>query len=263
MTKQSPKSMLLFADFVASTTGFARVAREIAQLFNRKGWEVDQLAINAMYNESANIPYLRYWRGIESPHLKNSGDVYGLQSGVLIHALNGLSGSSGGFKKHYDVLFFLQDLFVFQAYASDIRRVKEAQKKAGFEPMKVVYYCPIDGHFMPEWLSNMDVVDVLIPFSEYGKTQALDDCSRFLAMCGQNLEFVSKRPDQEDPRIKERTAAIYNDMEQLKKAYEKFENCKPVYHGTNTNQFFPLSDSKSSEARAALFGMLFGCSFVF
>lgn len=252
MSKKEKKSMLLYGDFVAGHTGFATVTRNLARQF-ATNYEIDQLAINFNDSDYVRVPYLNYYRSVMSRSMGNDGDVYGIESKALQRALTGLKSATGqGFKQYYDVLFFVQDLFVFQKFAPDLKKLKEEQIKQGLTPTKVVYYCPIDGHFLPEWFQDIDAADELITFSKYGKAQGLEDLERLQGMLTKIRQLYDKQ--HVDKRItdeahKRQIASLNHFESQFKAAKTTFDNSKEIYHGTDTNTFYPLPHNESEKFR--------------
>lgn len=74
----------------------------------------------------------------------------------------------------FDLLFFLQDTFILDFLPELIPHLKSKGKD-----FRSICYFPIDGVPKPKWIKNVNVVDYLVAYSEFGKAEAMkaiDDC---------------------------------------------------------------------------------------
>jgi len=74
----------------------------------------------------------------------------------------------------YDILFFLQDTFILEFLPELIPHLKEHH-----DPFKSICYFPVDGTPKEQWIKNVNVVDHLVAYSEFGKKQATEACPSY------------------------------------------------------------------------------------
>jgi glycosyltransferase involved in cell wall biosynthesis len=74
----------------------------------------------------------------------------------------------------FDLLFFLQDTFILDFLPELIPHLKNRGKD-----FRSICYFPIDGIPKKKWIENVNVVDYLVAYSEFGKNESmkvLEDC---------------------------------------------------------------------------------------
>jgi len=69
--------------------------------------------------------------------------------------------------KDFDILFTLQDTFIFQSEGL-LDAIVELKRRKGFQ---WIMYFPIDGEPFPQWLKGLEHVDHLITYTKYGKRE--------------------------------------------------------------------------------------------
>jgi len=150
--------ILIWGDSPTATTGFARVLREIfTKLIKFKNPEIAWLGVN--YSGSPhNFPFKIY---PAQEQLVKFPDITGIKR---------LPGFIEEFKP--DVLFILQDLWMFNRSTSRLSNLKMIAKDKG-RPFKIVYYFPVDGEVHQDWADSLDIADIPITYTQWAKNQCV------------------------------------------------------------------------------------------
>jgi len=152
--------LLAYCDTPSCATGFGTVSRNILEgLQNTGRYQIDVLGIN-YWGDPHPFPY-RIW----PVGTNKERDPYGRKKicGMMP-------------QMDFDLLFFLQDTFILDFLPELIPHLKGKGKK-----FKSVCYYPIDGIPKKKWISNVNVVDYLVAYSEFGKAEsikALPECQK-------------------------------------------------------------------------------------
>lgn len=253
------KKILLYGDFVACPTGFATVTRNLAKEWHKHGWLVDQVAINYLEGDKVDdIPYINYYRAAMT-HKDN--DVYGQKT--ILGALNGMKGTNTKFSDDYDILFLLQDPFVVKNLMKPLTNLRDYRRKNGGKDFKIVWYAPIDGKQMQDWLHAMNAVDAVIPFSAYGVQEIRDSAEHYLQVNADIQKIYSflinnTTEQKEKTRLSEEKKKHLESLEKtsasLKRARDR--QYKYIYHGTNLKDFYEVDQSKVDEFMKTFFNGL-------
>lgn len=193
-TVKKKKRVLIYGDYNC-TTGFSTVVTNIfQQVSNYFGTEVefDIVAINwfgdrmpddfefntdeaadfknvdEMVDGEEKLIWKRI-RKVERPgvsvysayHFDGKDDLFG-RNGML-SLLNSID---------YSLLFMIQDLGIVSPIFEVIKHIKSQKKQAQRKQFKVLYYFPLDCGVMRTWFKDIDVVDRLIAYTEFGKKSA-------------------------------------------------------------------------------------------
>lgn len=148
-----------------ATTGFATVSQNIvAHLKKHFGnrLKLDIIAINFFgepYQEDENT---RVWPAIKMVVPGAGADEFGRHP--LLHNLA---------QGNYDGVFAIQDLEVMLPVFPKIKEWNKKKKKEGRKQFKSVYYFPVDGALLPEWLDGIENFDVIVTYTEYAKNEVL------------------------------------------------------------------------------------------
>ena len=150
--------VLAYCDSPSVATGFGTVSRNIFEgLYNTGKYDITILGIN-YWGDPHNFPYRIYPTGTNSER-----DPYGRQKIVSMIP-----------QMDFDILFFLQDSFILDFIPSLINHLHQNRE----EPFKSILYCPVDSILKQEWAKNIDPVDHLVAYSEFGKQAFLDKIDR-------------------------------------------------------------------------------------
>ena len=139
--------VLMYCDSPTCATGFGNVSRNIAEALHRTGkYDIDVLGIN-FFGDPHNFPY-RIWPVMNN----NDRDPYGRKK-----VFNMIP------QMDFDILFFLQDSFILDFLPPLHDRLRGEGKK-----FKSIAYYPIDGTPKLEWLKDVNAVDYLVAYTEFG-----------------------------------------------------------------------------------------------
>jgi glycosyltransferase involved in cell wall biosynthesis len=144
--------ILCYCDSPTVATGFGTVSRNIlAQLYTSGRYEIDIFGIN-YHGEPHTFPF-RIWPASDY----QVGDPYGRRK-FCYFAL----------QHDFDILWVLQDTFIVDFLPELIRHLKSNRVK----PFRTIMYFPVDSVLREEWCANIEPVDKLVAYTEFGK-QAL------------------------------------------------------------------------------------------
>ena len=184
--------VLAYCDSPTVATGFGTVSRNIFEALHRTGrYDVEVLGIN-YWGDPHPYPY-RIWPTAINPE----NDPYGRQKVVNMIP-----------QMKFDILFVLQDTFIVNFLPTLIPHLTTNRR----EPFKTLMYFPIDSVLKEEWGKNIEVLDNLVAYCEFGKTEALK------TLPNRNIDVI--------------------------------------YHGVNTNDYYPLPDEDVKKFREQFFGPL-------
>lgn len=158
MSKFKPKhknakiKLLMYADSPTCATGFGTVSRNILDILYKTGkYDITVFGIN-YWGDPHSFPYKIYPAGINSQH-----DPYGRQKFV---------DNCTSFE--FDLIFFLQDLFMLDFVPSLLVKLKNTSKI-----FKSIVYYPVDGTPKAEWFKNIKDIDYKIAYTEYGLNETM------------------------------------------------------------------------------------------
>lgn len=250
--KEQPKKILIYGDFVEAPTGFATVTRHLAQHLHKKGYIVDQVAINFMDSDRVNIPYLRYYRGAMSNY---DQDTFGRKT--LLSALQGLRGTNDGFFNDYDYVFLLQDAFILDSVAPKLKELQEQIKQRGGKVFQTIYYLPVDGQNRDTWLLSLPMFDKVVTFSDFGLQQIKEDCNKSIEYYqggfNDNIDKQYELQRMNPQQYEKNKQLAFDRIAQLHNVLAATDNFKTVYHGTDIKTFKPLPQSEVDEFREGYF----------
>ncbi len=155
---QKIKNLLFFGDF-GCTTGFGNVSKELVDEWSKdKNLNISVFAINnfaeAPYDYKENVKVLPVMTLSESKK-----DVY-----CRIEFLKVL------YQNDFDVVFFLNDIEIFNEMGEHILNVKIQKKKENKRNFKSMVYFPIDSEPRPVDLKILSFFDEVITYTEYAKS---------------------------------------------------------------------------------------------
>lgn len=150
--------VLAYCDSPTCATGFGTVSRNIFEALYKTGrYSIDVLGIN-YWGDPHGYPY-RIW----PTGTNGERDPYGRKKVCSMIP-----------RMEYDILFFLQDTFILEFLPELIPHLKE-----NHDAFKSICYFPVDGIPKEQWIKNVNVVDYLVAYSEFGKRQAREVCPSF------------------------------------------------------------------------------------
>jgi len=121
----------------------------------------------------------------------------------------------------FDLLFFLQDTFILDFLPTLIPHLKAQRQK----PFKSIVYYPIDSMLKPEWAKNIDVIDTLVAYCEFGKQETLK------ALPDRNIRVINHGVN-----TKEYFPLSDNEIEAFKSQYFGPQADKFIITNLNRNQ---------------------------
>lgn len=153
LQSQEKIKVLAYCDAPTCATGFGTVSRNIFEALYRTGrYDIDILGIN-FWGDPHNFPH-RIW----PTGTNQQKDPYGRQKVVnMIPQMD------------FDLLFFLQDTFILDFLPTLMPHVKTQRQKS----FKSIVYYPIDSMLKSKWAQNIDVIDTLVAYCEFGKQETL------------------------------------------------------------------------------------------
>ncbi len=154
MSKEKIK-VLFYGDAPTVATGFGTVSRNVLTgLHNTGKYDISILGVN-YWGDPHRFPFPIWPVGI------GSRDPYGRQRCFDMMAKD----------FDYDVLFMLQDTFIIGSFMTQgLPKLRQLKKF-----VSVVYF-PVDGEPKKEWLNCMNLFDVPVVYTEFGKREAVSAC---------------------------------------------------------------------------------------
>lgn len=219
------RKILVWADSPTVATGFAQVSRNVLkELYKTGRYEIDMIGIN--YNgeydrEKFDKEYYFLNKIIPAQQLGNP-DLYGRENIIAV-----LTGHSKYLTGPYDIFFSIQDHFIIQQKDS-------AQSKGLGQAIKHMQANTLqseefrDNHFL--WVGYFPVDGML---KESWVSEAIAPCDYPVAYCAYGAGEMLKASGD------------------LRQSLEKRLNI--IYHGTNIDDFYPLSSENRVENRKKYF----------
>jgi len=201
------KKILCYCDSPTCATGFGTVSRNVLEHLYRSGdYEIDIFGIN-YHGLPHNFPY-RIWPAMDY----QAGDPYGRRK-FCYFAL----------EHDFDILWVLQDTFIVDFLPELIHHLKANRTK----PFRTIMYYPIDSTLKKDWYNNINVVDRLVAYTDFGR-QA----------------FLKQAAENGPSDAKDRTIDV-------------------IYHGVDTNIFKVLPETAVTDFKANYFSKANKDKFVF
>lgn len=132
-------------------------------------------------------------------------------------AIESLAGKDHALVGPWDIFFTVNDHFILEVISEPVTKLQEQLKKLGYpeSQFKWIGYYPIDSSLRENWVNNSIMKpDYPIVYTEYGKNEV--------------LKF------DKDGKYKDKLEVIY--------------------HGVNTEEFYPISDEEKKKFRKEYFG---------
>ena len=211
--------ILVYAESPAVSTGFGRVIKGIFTPLAKSGdYDIDVFGINDRggWKDPEEYPFKIY------PAMSlGSPDFYGRS-----RLINVLRGADLDLKPSWDIVFTLQDPFILEDKLMSfneglmwmIKGMQEVykEKTSPDKWFKIVSYWPVDSYLKPNWVEDaIALADSSVAYTHYGKKE-----------------------------IDEANNKLTNPME---------FNLDVIYHGSNTKDFFPISEKEASEFKRSFF----------
>jgi len=197
--------VLAYCDTPSCATGFGTVSRNIFEGLHRTGrYEIEILGIN-YWGDPHPFPYKIWPVGTNQER-----DPYGRKKICgMVPQMN------------FDLLFFLQDTFILDFLPQLIPHLKSSGKN-----FKSICYYPVDGTPKKKWIENVNVVDYLVAYSEFGKAESM----KVLENC-QELYVIPHGVNTADYFIRED-----EDVKAFRKNYFGKHADKFIFTNLNRNQ---------------------------
>ena len=201
--------VMAYGDAPPCATGFATVNRNIFEALHRTGrYEISMLGIN-YHGDPHDFPY-RIWPAATN----KERDPYGRQKAIdIIPSMD------------FDILFFLQDTFILNFIPTLIDHLKKNYNK----PFKSIGYYPTDSIIKPQWAQNINPLDKLVSYTEFGKQ-----------------EFLKRIPDRKGIEVIPHGANI-RDFYPSKD--EKTEEFKKQYFGQHADKFIITNLNRNQQRK--------------
>lgn len=147
--------LLCWGDSPDVSTGFGVVTRYVMSALYKTGkYEIHQLAIN---HDGRFLDNNKYPWQLQPAKLLNPNDPYGNQ--MLLNAIN---------KEDYDLVWIINDTYVTNGVAKELKTVCNNKTKAGKKAPLIVYYYPVDCQVIPEGSEMLRTADVLVTYTDHG-----------------------------------------------------------------------------------------------
>jgi len=156
MSKDSEKiKILYYGDSPTVATGFGTVSRNILGGLHATGkYDISVLGVN-YWGDPHSMPFPIWPVGI------GSSDPYGRQR-VFDKMLKDFS---------FDILFLFQDSFILESFmAQGLPKLRQAKS------FTTVGYYPVDGVPKKRWINCMNMFDVPVTYTEFGKRESILAC---------------------------------------------------------------------------------------
>ena len=156
------KKILAYMDFLCPT-GFGTVSinlmHRMDSFFKEKNIKVDLVALNFgardSFDFSENIRVVNIEKEVT---LKGGNDVY-FRNHVLQKMLDG----------NYDLFWAMNDVNVISPVLPYLVKINAEKKKKNRKQFKTMLYTPIDSRPQYKFVKNLDLLDKLITYTEYGE----------------------------------------------------------------------------------------------
>jgi glycosyltransferase involved in cell wall biosynthesis len=150
--------VVAYCDSPTCATGFGTVSRNVFEgLYKTGRYDIDILGIN-YWGDPHNFPYRIWPTGTNAEK-----DPYGRQKVTnMIPQMD------------FDLLFFLQDSFILEFLPTLIPHLKKNRAKA----FKSIGYYPVDSIIKQPWAENVNPIDFLVAYSEFGRKETLKRIDR-------------------------------------------------------------------------------------
>lgn len=222
--KAKPISILVWADSPATSTGFATVIKNIFYPLAMTGrYDIDIIGVNDRggFKDPNKHPYRIYPARVSIQ--TDGGDYYGRD-----RLIAGLLGKDADLVPPWDIVFTLNDPFILDQKMPIFNKgvlevIKEIQATVvGKLPpswcFKTVSYWPIDSALRGNWVKDViNLADYPVSYTKYGE-RMIDKSSHVL-----------DKPD------------------------ELMKRLKTIYHGVNSEHFYPLPSKEIKKFRAKYF----------
>jgi glycosyltransferase involved in cell wall biosynthesis len=152
------KKILAWADSAAAGTGFGVVSNHILRaLHNTGNYSIHHLAINHKGEFNDDIP----WQ-VQPSRLMTPQEPHGMK--MFIDALS---------KQDYDIVWILNDIYVTQMVAKNIKEVRDRYRSQGKKPPIFIYYFPVDCHVQAHASGMISEVDVAVCYTHHGREETI------------------------------------------------------------------------------------------
>jgi len=200
------KRILVLGDTGTCATGFGTLLRNVLfQLAQNPEYEITQIGINydGDFYDREKFPYKIY---PAAP--MGQGDLYGLQRLLIT-----LSGNDKSILPPFDIVFTVQDHFILEQIANQLKELQEKYKEQNIKSFKWVSYFPVDSELKENWISTILKPDYPVVYTDY----AINECKKY--------------------------DYIFSDINRIQK----------IYHGVNTKDFYCLPQDEKIENRKKIF----------
>lgn len=205
----------VLADSPTVVTGFGNVAREVLKsLYDTGYYEFDLVGIN--YDGSPHDYPYRIWPAMNALMMDMAyRDVFGRQQFLDILGTG-----------EYDIVWVLQDTFIVQEMGDKIIGTNDQlppDRKFAF-----VLYFPIDATPKKDWIDGSALLaDLPVAYTKYAYDETLS-----IYHVGDDTKLDAKQADENRKSLEAMRAKL-----------------NVIYHGVNTDDFYPLEDEKVQELK--------------
>lgn len=211
-------------------TGYATVSRNIVRELNKEFGS--RLKIDIVASNYFGEPYNEYDKMVRVTSGKQDGDTDEFGRNVFLQALR---------DGDYDGIYIISDLSTVTWLIPLLRHMKVYLKENNRKGFRSMIYFPIDGKIIPKTKNVF-----------YDK-QELKTIPKHLRHLYENKEYVSHL-DELDFFDEVVTYTHYASYEMCKIRPSLKNRLKVIYHGINTNDFYPLPENDKINFRKQYFG---------
>lgn len=209
------KKILFYGDSPSVATGFGTVSRNILDILYKTGkYTIDIFGINYHGLPTPLQKIYNMWPAADP----NTGDPYGRKK-FCYHAL----------AAKFDILFIIQDTFIIDFVPELITHLQKQVDSGERTPFRTIIYYPTDSVIKPKWFYHLSFADKLISYTNFGVEATKEGAEglRNLWKDSPNVERVN---------------------------FELLDNIDVIYHGINSQDFFPLPQKEILSFKQHYFG---------
>lgn len=154
------KKVLCWSDSPIGGTGFGIVSKHVIGSIQETGlYDIDQLAINfhGDFVDKSIVP----WE-LQPARLLDPKDPHGMK--MFYRSM---------LKKHYDIVWILNDLWVSCQVAPAIEKIRKKAAGLGVKPPVFIHYYPVDCRVKKDMTSILEVADMCVCYTSHGKNETL------------------------------------------------------------------------------------------
>jgi len=203
------KKILAYCDSPNVKTGFGTVSRNILKILYQTGkYDIDIFGIN-YHGTPHNMPF-NIWPASDPAE----GDPYGRKKFCYF-----------AMQHDFDILWIVQDTFIVDFIPELLNHLKNEVASGARKPFRTIMYYPTDSIIKKRWASNIENVDKLVSYTNFGK-KAL----------GKHISVSNVDIIYHGANFKDFHPLSENKIVEFKKDYFKSHSGKFIFMNVNRNQ---------------------------